>query len=237
MPFSRSSKEDLKEKLATAYRIIAHLGMDDLTYTHLSARLPDDAGFLIAPFGFLFEEVGPQDLLEVSYAGVVLNSEAHTFNPTALTIHGVLYQARPDLRAVFHLHTPASIAVSVMSQGLRPLSQHALHFYDRIAYHPYDSLAQHEEIGHAMAQDLGALNVMLLRSHGSLTAGKTIEEAFFYAYHLERACQVQVMTHGAPDQILEPSAEVAAHTRDALLAFEANLGTRDFIALARKVKI
>ena len=116
-----------------------------------------------------------------------------------------------------------------------PISQWALHFYDRVSYHDYDSLAlsrcDHE---HALLRDLGDTNVvMFLRNHGTIICGATIHEAFIYQHHLERACktQVQVMATGA-ELILPPEAICKKTVRD-LLAFEKDIGKRDWVALLR----
>lgn len=130
-----------KIDLAYAYRILAYLGLDDHTYTHLSIRAADPAFFHIYPFGSRFEEVTAESLLTVSQTGEVREGEESHINRTGYIIHGSLYQARPDIQAIFHIHTPAIVAVSALEEGLLPLSQWALHFYGKIAYHDYDSLA------------------------------------------------------------------------------------------------
>eukprot|EP00039_Didymoeca_costata_P002969 m.64215 g.64215 ORF g.64215 m.64215 type:complete len:228 (+) comp11631_c0_seq1:3807-4490(+) len=181
----------IREKLTTAYHICAHLGLDDHTYTHLSARGEDGKSFYIYPFGLRFEEVTPDNLLQVSLDGHVLSGREEHYNITGYYMHGSLYQERPDLNAIFHLHTPAIIAVSSIKQGLMPLSQWALHFYGRVAYHPYDSLVLSKSQSDTIAQNSGNKKVFLLQNHGATTCGSTLEEAMFYTYHLEQACETQ----------------------------------------------
>jgi len=233
---NRKMNSILKDKLSTVYKIIAALKLDDLTYTHISARLPGSDSFFIGSFPFMFDEMEPDRLCEVSMStGDIINDVAGPYNPTAYSIHQNVYQARPDVNAVLHLHSPHTLAVSSMEEGLLPISQHALHFYEQISYHDYDSLAVHHEIGAAMGKDLGTNNAMLLRNHGSLTVGKTLEEALFYMYHLERACHAQVLALSMGRPLHLPSAAVCRHTREELLNFETDLGARDFQALQRKV--
>ena len=64
--------EDFRLSLTAAYKILAFLKMDDLTYTHLSARVPGTDSYFIYPFGTLFSEVTPDTLLRVSFEGEVL---------------------------------------------------------------------------------------------------------------------------------------------------------------------
>ncbi|EER22040.1 MULTISPECIES: class II aldolase/adducin family protein [spotted fever group] len=137
---------DIKYNLAAAYRIMAYLSLDYHTYTHLSAR-PENADFYyIYPFGLRFEEVTTENLLKVSLDGKILEGEKYQYNKTGYFIHGSIYKARSDISAIFHYHTPAAIAVSALKCGLLPISQWALHFYDRISYHDYNSLKEQKLI-------------------------------------------------------------------------------------------
>lgn len=225
-----------KIDLSYAYRILAHLGFDDHTYTHLSIRAADPAFFYIYPFGQRFEEATAESLLTVSQQGdIVEGKEAHV-NRTGYVIHGSLYQARPDIQAIFHIHTPAIVAVSSLKEGLLPLNQWALHFYGQIAYHDYDSLALDISIqGSQLAKDLADKYVLLLRHHGSITCGRTIQEALFYTYHLQKACHAQCLTLAMNREILMPSSAVCERAVGDLLSFEEDLGARDWAAWVRMI--
>jgi ribulose-5-phosphate 4-epimerase/fuculose-1-phosphate aldolase len=157
-------------------------------------------------------------------------------NQTGYVIHGALYQARPDIQAIFHIHSPAIVAVSCLKEGLMPISQWALHFYGNVAYHDYDSLALDITTqGHQLAEDLADKYVILMRHHGSITCGRTIQEALFYTYHLEKACQTQCLTLSMNRKIstLTPkTCEKAVHD---LLSFEEDLGARDWAAWLRVI--
>ncbi|HEU5280717.1 MAG TPA: class II aldolase/adducin family protein [Gammaproteobacteria bacterium] len=226
----------IKPDLALAYRILAHLKWDDHTYTHLSARDPNDANaFYIYPFGLKFEEVTADQLLRVSLDGEILEGQEFQYNRTGYIIHGNIYKHRPDLNAVFHLHTPESVAVSVQPAGLLPISQWALHFYNRVSYHGYDSLALVHDQGRQLIQDLGENKVMLLRHHGLVTCGATLQEALFYVYHLQKACEAQCLILAMNQPYLTPSPEVCEKAVRDLLSFEKNLGERDWLAWERVV--
>ncbi|OGT37067.1 MAG: hypothetical protein A3F12_01185 [Gammaproteobacteria bacterium RIFCSPHIGHO2_12_FULL_38_14] len=224
----------VREDLATAYQILAYLKYDDHTYTHLSARdVTDQNAFYIYPFGLRFEEVEPQSLLKVTLDGEVQEGQEYQYNKTGYVIHGAIYKYRPDIQAVFHLHTPESLAVSALAAGLLPISQWALHFYDRISYHAYDSLALNVEQGQHLIHDLGNNNVMLLRNHGMITCGKTIQEAMFYTYHLQKACETQCLMLSMGKKYIVPSREICEQAVSDLLSFEKNLGERDWQAWKR----
>jgi ribulose-5-phosphate 4-epimerase/fuculose-1-phosphate aldolase len=224
---------EIKTNLADAYKIISYLGMDDHTYTHLSARSREPDSFYIYPFGFRFEEVMPEDLMKVSLRGEVLEGSEYQYNQTGYMIHSKIYAAREDIGAVFHLHTPSIVAVSAMNQGLMPISQWALHFYGRLSYHEYDSLALDSGRANKLIDDLGNNNTLLLRNHGSITCGKTIEEAMFYSYHLEQACKTQCQALNSNSELVFPDEETCNKAVGELLNFETDLGQRDWQAWIR----
>ena len=79
---SPGTSSETRRELAACYRMFARRGMDDLIYTHLSARLPDTPDrFLFIPFGMLFEEVTASNLLEVDLAGNDASGSGTAVNP------------------------------------------------------------------------------------------------------------------------------------------------------------
>lgn len=227
----------IKKNLSLAYKILAKLGYDDHTYTHLSARDPHDPNnFYINPFGLRFNEVEPETLIKVTLEGKVLEGQEYQYNKTGYIIHGNIYKARPDIHAIFHLHTPETLAVSALEEGLLPISQWALHFYNKLSYHDYDSLALDDSQGNQLIQDLKNNYSMLLRHHGLITSGKTIQEAMFYTHHLQKACETQCKILSMGKKYNIPSKEICEKAVHDLLSFEKNLGERDWHAWERWVK-
>lgn len=227
----------IRSDLAKAYQIISMLGLDDLTYTHLSARSEDNDCYYIYPFGLTFGEVKAENLLKVNLDGKVLEGREEQYNLTGYIIHGNIYKARPELNAIFHLHTPYNVAVSAMQEGLLPISQWALHFYNLVSYHQYNSLciddAKH---GNKLVKDLDKNDIMFLRNHGTLTCGKTIQEAMFNTYHLELACKSQCIALAANTKLTLPNKEICDKSVQDLRSFEPNLGERDWKAWLRLLK-
>lgn len=225
-----------KIDLSYAYRILAKLQMDDHTYTHLSIRAEDSELFYIYPFGMRFEEVTPESLLTVSQKGEIREGHEAYINRTGHVMHGSIYKARPDIQSIFHVHTPSITAVSSLKEGLMPLNQWALHFYEGVAYHNYDSLTLDvANQGTQLAQDLEDKNVLFLRNHGVVTCGKTLQEALFYTYHLEKACQTQCLTLSMNRDISIPAPDICRRSVQDLLNFEKDLGARDWAAWVRLV--
>lgn len=234
---AKTGAERLKETLARCYYILAKKGMDDRTYTHLSARLPDEEAYYIYPLGLLFSEVTPSKLIKVDFNGTILEGDETIFNETGYVIHRSVYKARPDVNAIFHLHTTAGVAVSSMKQGLLPLSQFAFHFYNRLSYHGYDALnLDTKDQGSNLAKDLGPHNkALILENHGTMTCGQTQEEALFYTLFLEEACKVQITALSAGIENLSfPPKTVCEQAYQDMTAFEqGTIGTRDFEAECR----
>lgn len=214
-----------RKKLVYAHRILAHLKLDDHIYTHVSIR--SQHGFFIGQFGYRFEEMEEHFLAEICESGERLNAN-FDLNKTGEVIHGAVYAARPDVNAVIHLHTPSIIAVSSLEEGLMPLSQWALHFYENVRYHNYDALALEGDIGTCMVRDLGDKSVLMLRNHGVLIAAESMEEAVYYAYFLELACKTQCMTLAMNRPLITPNHTTCIQARDQLLSFEPKRGMRDW---------
>jgi ribulose-5-phosphate 4-epimerase/fuculose-1-phosphate aldolase len=139
--FILKTMEVTRAELAFAYKIFAHLGWDDATYTHLSARVPGKDTFLIQPFGLMYHEVTPDNLIEIDFNGHVVDEINASYNSTGYVIHASIYKKRHDLNAIFHLHTIAGVTISTMECGLVPISQFSFHFYNKVSYHDYNSLS------------------------------------------------------------------------------------------------
>ena len=102
------SDEEWKTRvdLACAYRLIAHFYVSDLTYNHLSARVPgEDGHILIKPYDIMFEEVTASNLLKYDYDGNPLTTGAPKLKGGGLIIHAGLLKEREDINVVFHTHT------------------------------------------------------------------------------------------------------------------------------------
>ena len=119
--------------LAALYHVVDHLGWTDLINTHMSARIPGEPNhFLINRYGEMFDEVTASSLIKMDMDGNVLGGGGK-FNNAGFTIHSGVYKARPDANCVMHTHTRAGAGISLLHNGVRPISQDALHVLDDIA--------------------------------------------------------------------------------------------------------
>lgn len=192
------SEWEARVALAATYRLVAKLGLDDLIYNHISARVPGrDDQFLINPYGLLFEEVTASSLVKIDTAGRKLEDTPHEVNVAAFVIHAAIHHGRHDAACVLHTHSDSSVAVSGQEEGLLPLSQFAMRFYRRQAFHDYEGVAIDLEEQTRLLRDLGQHPVMLMRNHGILTVGRTPGEAFMLLYYFERAARIQLAMQAA----------------------------------------
>ncbi|WP_436868958.1 class II aldolase/adducin family protein [Acinetobacter courvalinii] len=213
---------DARCQLAALYRLIAYYRMTDLIDTHISLRVPDEKGhFLINHYGIPFEKMKASDLVKIDGAGNIVEDydQGKTVNVAGFVIHSALHAAREDIHCVIHTHTADGIAVSAQQQGLLPISQHALKFYKKVSYHQYEGVALSTEERVRLVQDLGNHRVMILRNHGLLATGDSVQRAFHEIYFLERACQAQIKALAGGAELHFPSEVVCEHTTQ---QFESN---------------
>jgi len=202
----------VRTDLAACYRLVARYGMSDLIYNHITAKVPDSPGhFLINPFGLLYDEITASCFYTLDWDGNVVRHPDSEFsvNRAGYLIHSAIHKARPDLHCVMHTHTRAGMAVSAMKKGLLPLTQTAMRFYNAIGYHDYEVPTADASERERIAADLGPHNAMIMRNHGLIACGRTVQDTWNLMYWLETACQVQVDVLGSGAELALPSHELA----------------------------
>ena len=206
----------LRQDLAAAYRAVAHYGWDDLSFTHLSARVPgSEFAFLLNPYDLGFDEITASSLIKLDANGRSLIDNGASQNQAGFTIHSALQLGRDDARCVIHLHTVAGTAVSMMKCGLLPISQAAASVAFDLAYHDYEGIAVDLDERERLVAHMGDRHCMILRNHGTLAIGGTIGEAFQRIWFLERACAMQIAAMaGGIDNLIAPDEAAARQPHD-----------------------
>ena len=229
------AERDTRVQLAACYRLVSHFGMSDLIYNHITARIPGPEGhLLINPYGMMYDEITASSLIRIGLDGNVLdNPGEYGINAAGYVIHSAVHGARHDVQCVIHTHTRAGVAVSAQRRGLLPISQHALRFYNRIAYHDFEGLALDLDEQQRLIADLGSHKVMLLRNHGILAGGASVREAFEMLYYLEMACKIQIDILSGGQEPIYPSPEVCERTASQWDRSEEVLQGRDWPAIMR----
>ena len=194
-----TSEADLKRDLAFACRILAAEGQGDNIFGHVSARAPGTDRFWMKPARLGLDEVQPDDLLLLDYAGEMLTGvhPRHEEFP----IHAEVFRARPDVLCVIHTHPLYSIAFAARGGRLRPVSHEANFFWPHgvPVFDRFTDLVKTSEQGQMVAAALGQGTALFLRNHGIVVAHGSIEAATWAALSLERAAQVQLLAQPLPD--------------------------------------
>ncbi|XP_041643731.1 beta-adducin isoform X2 [Cheilinus undulatus] len=182
-------------KLASTHRLFDLFGWVQISHTCLTLRVSkEQEHFLVLPDGLSYSEVTGSSLVKVNILGEVVEkgSTNLSVDTEKFSLHSAIYSARPDVRCLLHLHTPATAAVSAMKCGLLPLSHEALLVGD-VAYYDYNGAMEAEEDRVELQKSLGpTCKVLVLRNHGIVALGESVEEAFYTIYHIQAACQIQV---------------------------------------------
>ncbi|MBO0737464.1 MAG: class II aldolase/adducin family protein [Alphaproteobacteria bacterium] len=228
---------EVRVNLAACYRLIAHFGWDDLILTHNSARVPGEPKhFLINPMGLMFNEITASNLLKMDLDGNLAEPSEYEANRAGYVIHSAIYLGRPDVQCVIHTHTEADIAVGALEEGLLPLSQWAMRFYNRLGYHDYEGVSLDLDERERLQQNIGNHPVLVLRNHGLLVTGRNVAEAFSLTYHFERSAEAQlkIMAAAAGARMVVPSADTCEHQAALFAGNEPRLqGQREWPALLR----
>ncbi len=185
-----------RSRLALAYRVFAAHGWGSIGDGHITARdplLPDH--YWLARYGVPFGRVTVDDLVLVTPDGVPADGGAEAINPAAHHIHWPLHEARPDIVSAAHTHTPYGTPLAAMVQPILPISQEACAFFDDHAIFDDEELdITSTDGGKRIAAALGPNRAVILRNHGLLTVGASVDEAVGWFVMLERVSEVQVKT-------------------------------------------
>ncbi|KAI6176781.1 Class II aldolase/adducin family protein [Aphelenchoides bicaudatus] len=205
----------LRNKLACLYRLVDLFQWSQGIYNHLTLRLPHKedkrAEILINPFGLLYSEITSSSLIKLSLEGEILDNGSTTLgiNQAGYILHSAIHTARPDVKCVLHLHTPVVSAVSSMKCGLLPISQESM-IIGPVAYHDFQGIVCDEKEQKSIVDDLGDKNVMILRNHGFVACGQSVEDALHLAFHLIIACETQIRAARVGiENLIIPSKEAA----------------------------
>uniref|UniRef100_A0A8D2ZHX6 Adducin 3 n=1 Tax=Scophthalmus maximus TaxID=52904 RepID=A0A8D2ZHX6_SCOMX len=181
-------------KLASLYRLVDLFSWAHFTNSYITVISKEQDHILIIPRGLSFAEASASNLVKVNIIGEVIEQGSTNLrvDPAGFSPHAAIYSMRPDIRCIIHVHTPATAAVSSMKCGILHISQEALTLGD-IAYYNYQGSLDDQEERRDLQKALGpTTKVLVLRNHGVVALGETIEEAFHYIYSVQYACEIQV---------------------------------------------
>ena len=187
-----------KQHLAAAFRVFSRYGFDEGVAGHITARDPEQTDcFWVNPFGMDFGRIRVKDLLLVDPSGQVIEGTGQV-NQAAYAIHSAVHRARPDVIAAAHSHSLYGKAFSTLGRALDPITQDHCDFYrDHALYDGFRGVVLDREEGDRIATSLGSTKAAILRNHGLLTVGQSVEEAAWWFIRMERCCHVTLLAEAA----------------------------------------
>ena len=192
-----------KQRLAAGFRLFGKFGFEEGVAGHITARDPERLDhFWVNPFGMSFSHISVSDLILVNSRGEVVEGDA-SVNTAAFAIHSALHEARPDIVAAAHSHSLYGKAWSSLGRRLDPLTQDACAFYDDHAvFDDFTGVVLDQSEGKRIGHTLEGRKAVILRNHGLLTVGHSVEEAVWWYVTMERSCQAQLLAEAAGTPIL-----------------------------------
>eukprot|EP01132_Coremiostelium_polycephalum_P004090 gene4090-5118_t len=232
----------VRVKLAAAYRLVSYHGWDQIIGNHLTARVPGTEYILINPYGLRFDEITASSLVKLDLDGNIIDpgTTRYGVNSTGYVIHSAIHRGRPDIISTMHTHPVAGVAVSCLKDGLSRFHQNDFIVPD-ISYHEYEGISLDLGEQERIISSLGPKNmVLIMRNHGLVSCGRSIEEAYYTLFILTKACEIQVamLSSVGGDISKLVAVDQSTQTKSQLLASKFNkegFGTREFRAMFRKM--
>jgi ribulose-5-phosphate 4-epimerase/fuculose-1-phosphate aldolase len=192
-----------KQRLAAGFRLFSKFGFDEGIAGHITARDPEQLDhFWVNPFGMHFGHIRVSDLILVNDKGDVVVGDK-SVNTAAFAIHSQVHAARPDVIAAGHAHSIYGKSWSALGRLLDPITQDACAFYeDHALFDDYTGVVLDIEEGKRIAHALGDAKAVILRNHGLLTVGHSVDEAVWWFITMERSCQAQLLASSAGTPVL-----------------------------------
>jgi ribulose-5-phosphate 4-epimerase/fuculose-1-phosphate aldolase len=196
-------RRHMKQRMAAAFRLFDRFGFNEGVAGHLTGRDPEHPElFWVNPFGMSFGMIRARDLILVDHQGNVVEGD-WPVNTAAFAIHSQIHAARPDVKAAAHTHSPYGRAFSTLGKPLAPITQDACAFYcDHAVFDDYTGVVLDVEEGKRIAHALAGNKAAILRNHGLLTVGQTVDEAAWWFITMERTCHVQLLAEAAGEPVV-----------------------------------
>ncbi|ALS27218.1 decarboxylase NovR [Paenibacillus sp. 32O-W] len=191
-------RQHRKERLAVAFRLFDRFGFNEGVAGHITVRDPEKTDhYWVNPLGVHFKKIRVSDLHLVNHAGEVIVGN-RPINKAAIAIHTQIHRARPDVIAAAHSHSLYGKAWSALGRLLDPLTQDSCVFYeDHGLYDNFGGVVLDQSEGERIAKALGSYKAVILRNHGLLTVGTSVDEAAYWFIAMDRACHAQLLAEAA----------------------------------------
>jgi ribulose-5-phosphate 4-epimerase/fuculose-1-phosphate aldolase len=198
----------LREEICRLGRSLFERGLTPGSSGNISVRL-DDGGWLVTPTNASLGSLDPARLSRLSSDGRLASGDAPT---KEVPLHTALYQTRGEARAVVHLHSTHSVAVSMLPEidphaALPPMTAYYLMKCGATALVPYYRPGD-PAVADAIKGLAGKYSSVLLANHGPVVSGETLEAAVFAIEELEETAKLYLLLRGLNPRYLS-SAQIA----------------------------
>lgn len=229
------AERNARVELAACYRIFDMLGWTEMIFNHITLRVPGPKRvFLINPFGLQYHEVTASNLVAVDTEGNPVRPGQHPINRAGFVVHSAIHGNVEGAHCVMHTHTTSGCAVAGLEEGLSHDSFYGALLHGRVAYHDFEGVTVNPEEQQRMLRSIGDKKVVVLRNHGLLSWGGSIQEAFLWLWTLQRACDVQIAA-GSSGRVRRLQPSVLEQTSREAAAGERIVCDMVYAALKRKL--
>src|SRR5271169_4367904 len=199
------SETRVREDICRLGRSLFERGLTPGSSGNISVRL-DDGGYLVTPTNASLGALDPARLSRLGPDGRLTSGDAPT---KEVPLHTALYQTRDAARAVVHLHSTHSVALSMLPEidpraVLPPLTPYYLMRCGATALVPYYRPGD-PAVTEAIKGLAGKYASVLLANHGPVVAGETLESAVFAIEELEETAKLYLLLRGLNPRFLTPA--------------------------------
>ncbi len=183
--------EEIKKELHEAHMILEKYGLVAYTSGNVSVRVNEHV--IIKPSGVPYSSLKPEDYVVVNLEGEVVEGNKKPSIDTAT--HLYLYRNIDWARAIIHTHSTFSTVWAVVEKPIPVLcTAHADVFGEEIPLTEYAPVGS-EAIGKAVLKVIGRSGAVLLRKHGVMVVGESLDDAIKKAIFLEEVARIAYFAH------------------------------------------
>jgi ribulose-5-phosphate 4-epimerase/fuculose-1-phosphate aldolase len=229
----------LRCQLADCFNLFYFMGWTEAIFNHITLRVPGpERHYLLNPFGLLYEEVTPDNILKVDVDGNLIGPSAYPANLAGYIIHGAIHAAREDAHCIMHVHTDAGIAVACKAAGLSHDNFYGAQLAGHVGYHDFEGVASEIDERPRMVAALGDKDILIMRNHGLLVVGPDVPRTFRMLWTLQRACEIQLAAASIAGPNIALSDAVLRNTAVTHAKFEATdrIADLQFAAMVRRMR-
>jgi L-fuculose-phosphate aldolase len=207
MKIKKRREQKFRKEIVYTNRVCVESGLIRSSDGNISIRLEDDR-FLVTPSGLYKRRLKPKQLLIVNHQGEVIKGQGSLKPSSELLMHLEAYRQREDIRAVLHAHPPYSTALTIAGIPFpTDIVPEVLALLGEVPAAPYATPGT-QDLALSISDLIKTHNAILLSHHGSLTVGKTLEEALLALERMELAAQLYTLAHNLGKIIPLPEEEI-----------------------------